>query len=247
MNFELAYIPAILLTGMVYLFVFVGLWKNEIRKVYSRRTKREKILSIGVAVMAVVATLFIAARQGADLPVMGDWTLTVHEMLLWFLSGSAEMLAMAVFLVCSIPVALVSAIIIDEIGQKNTALALPFYYYIITFMVERLFYEPLTVPVTGWFVLLLLATAIYCYVKARFEGTNKKKKALSALLIIGIFVVVFVEKAVPTALIWQYIVLLALNTGMSFVINRASVLKKKYWYAVTLICFAVLFFVGRLF
>lgn len=247
MNFELAYIPAILLTGMVYLFVFVGLWKNEIRKVYSRRTKREKILSIGVAVMAVVATLFIAARQGADLPVMGDWTLTVHEMLLWFLSGSTEMLAMAVFLVCSIPVVLVSAIIIDEIGQKNTALALPFYYYIILFMVERLFYEPLTVPVTGWFVLLLLSTAIYCCVKARFEGTNKKKKVLSALLIIGIFAVVFVEKAVPTALVWQYMMLLALNTGVSFVINRASVLKKKYWYAVTLICFAVLFFVGRLF
>ena len=247
MNFELAYIPAILLTGMVYLFVFVGLWKNEIRKVYSRRTKREKILSIGVAVMAVVATLFIAARQGENLPVMGGYTETVHEMLLWFLGGSTEMLAMAAFLVCSIPVALVSAIIIDEIGQKNTALALPFYYYIILFMVERLFYEPLTVPVTGWFVLLLLSTAIYCSVKAHFEGTNKKKKVLSALLVIGIFVVMFVEKAVPTALIWQYVALLVLNTGASFVINRASVLKKKIWYVVTLICFVGLFFVGRLF
>jgi len=247
MNFELAYIPAILLTGMVYLFAFVGLWKNEIRKVYSRRTKREKILAVGVAVMAVVATLFIAARQGADLPVMGEWTLTVHEMLLWFLSGSTEILAMAVFLVCSIPVALVSAIIIDEIGQKNTALALPFYYYIILFMVERLFYEPLTAPVTGWFVLLLLSTAIYCSVKAHFEGSNKKKKILCALLIIGILVVVFVERAVPIALIWQYIMMLVLNTGAAFVINRASVLKKKIWYVVTLICFVILFFVGRLF
>ena len=247
MNFELAYIPAILLTGMVYLFAFIGLWKNEIRKVYSRRTKREKILSVGVAVMAVVATLFIAARQGTNLPVMGDWTLTIHEMLLWFLSGSTEMLAMAVFLVCSIPVALVSAIIIDEIGQKNTVLALPFYYYIILFMVERLFYEPLTVPVTGWFVLLLLSTAIYCGVKAHFEGANKKKKLLGALLILGILAVMLVEKAVPVALLLQYIVLLVLNTGAAVVINRASVLKKKYWYAVTLICFVILFFIGRLF
>jgi len=247
MNFELAYIPAILLTGMVYLFAFIGLWKNEIRKVYSRRTKREKILSVGVAVMAVVATLFIAARQGTNLPVMGDWTLTIHEMLLWFLSGSTEMLAMAVFLVCSIPVVLVSVIIIDEIGQKNTVLALPFYYYIILFMVERLFYEPLTVPVTGWFVLLLLSTAIYCGVKAHFEGANKKKKLLGALLILGILAVMLVEKAVPVALLLQYIVLLVLNTGVAVVINRASVLKKKYWYAVTLICFVILFFIGRLF
>lgn len=247
MNFELAYIPAILLTGMVYLFVFVGLWKNEIRKVYSRRTKREKILTIGVLVLAVVMTLFIAARQGANLPVMGDWTLTVHEMLLWFLGGSTEMLAMAVFLVCSLPVMVVSAIIIDEMGQKNTALALPFYYYVVLFLVERLFYEPLTIPVTGWFVLLLLSTAIYCGVKARFEGTNKKKKILGALLIVGILVVILVEKAVPVALLWQYIVLLVLNTGAALVINRASVLKKKIWYAVTLVCFVILFFIGRLF
>lgn len=247
MNFELAYIPAILLTGMVYLFVFVGLWKNEIRKVYSRRTKREKILTVGVLVVSVVATLFIAARQGADLPVMGDWSLTVHEMLLWFLSGSTEMLAMAVFLVCSIPVMVVSAIIIDEIGQKNTALALPFYYYLALFMVERLFYEPLTIPVTGWFVLLLFSAAIYCGIKAHFEGTNKKKKILSALLVAGILIVFLVEKTVPLALLAQYVILLAANTGAAVVINRASVLKKKIWYAVTLICFVILFFLGRLF
>ena len=114
-------------------------------------------------------------------------------------------------------------------------------------MVERLFYEPLAVPVTGWYVLLMLSAAIYCSIKAHFEGVNKKKKVLSALLVIGILTVVFVEKAVPTALIWQYIALLVLNTGAAFVINRSSILKKKIWYAVTLVCFVVLFFVGRLF
>lgn len=247
MNFELAYIPAILLTGIVYLLVFVGLWKNEIRKVYSRRTKREKILSIGVLVMAVVATLFIAAGQSDNLPVMGDWTLTIHEMLLWFLSGSAEMLAMAVFLVCSIPVMVVSAIIIDEVGQRNTAFALPFYYYIALFMVERLFYEPLTIPVTGWFVLLLLSAAIYCGLKAHYEGMNKKKKILGMLLVLGILLVLLVEKTVPIMLLVKYVVLVALNMGATVVINRASVLKKKIWYIVTLICFVILFFLGRLF
>ena len=94
---------------------------------------------------------------------------------------------------------------------------------------------------------MLLSTAIYCSVKAYFEGTNKKKKLLSVLLVFGILAVICVEKAVPIALIWQYIVLLVLNIGAAFVINRASVLKKKLWYAVTLICFVILFFVGRLF
>lgn len=247
MNFEFAYIPAILLTGMVYLFTFAGLWKNEIRKVYSRRTKREKIMTVAVLAAAVIATLFIAAGQDGDLPVMGDWTLTIHEMLLWFLSGSTEMLAMAVFLVCSIPVMVVSAIIIDEIGQKNTMFALPFYYYVVLFMIERMFYEPLTIPVTGWFVLLLLSAGIYCSIKAHFEGTNKKKNILRILLIVGMLIIFLVEKAIPLAVICEYAVLLALNAGIAVVINRASVLKKNIWYAITLICFVLLFCIGRLF
>lgn len=247
MNFEFAYIPAILLTGMVYLFTFVGLWKNEIRKVYSRRTKREKIMTVAVLAASIIASLFIAAGQKGDLPVMGGWTLTIHEMLLWFLSGSTEMLAMAVFLVCSIPVMVVSAIMLDEIGQKNTMLALPFYYYVVLFMIERMFYEPLTVPVTGWFVLLLFSTGIYCSIKAHFEGTNKKKNILRVLLIAGIFIVFFVEKAIPAALLCEYAVLLVLNAGAAVVINRASVLKKNVWYAVTLVCFVLLFCISRLF
>lgn len=247
MNFELAYIPAILLTGMVYLFVFVGLWKNEIRKVYSRRTKREKILTVGVAVMAVVAMLFIAARAEGMIPVMGHYSGTVYTMLLWFLNGSVEILAMAVYLVCVIPTMIVSAAIIDEISQKKVAFAVPFYFYLLCFMIEGMFLIPLNTPVTGWFVLLLLSTALYCKVKAHYEGTNKKKKVLSALLILGILAVMLVERAVPVALVCEYVALLVLNAGAAFVINRASVLKKKYWYIVTLVCFVILFFVGRVF
>ena len=247
MNFEMTYIPAILLTGIVYLFVFAGLWKNDIRKVYSIRTKREKFLTVGVLVASVVAMLFIACRQSYDLPVMGEYSSTVHEMLLWFLNGSMEILAMAVYFVCVIPVMVISAVIVDELAQKNTALALPFYYYVLLFMVTGLFYEPLGTPVTGWFVLLLLATAIYCKVKARHEGTNKKKQILNLLLLIGILVVFLVEKAAPALLLIEYVVLLGVNIGAAFVINRASVLKKKIWYVVTLVCYLLLFLIGRLF
>lgn len=247
MNFEIAYIPAILLTGMVYLFTFAGLWKNEIRKVYSRRTKREKILSVAVLVCVVVLTLFIAARQGMDLPVMGSRTQNIHEMLLWFLNGSTEILAMAVFLVCALPVAVISAVCLDEIGQQNTALALPFYYYVILFLVWQMFYEPLTIPITGWFVLLLLSTGIYCSIKAHFEGTNKKKNMLRILLIAGIAVVFFVEKTIPAALLLKYVVMLTLNAGVVVVVNRASVLKKNIWYAVTVVCFVSVCFLGRVF
>jgi len=247
MNFEFAYIPAILLTGVVYLSVFIGLWKNEIRKVYSRRTKREKILSVVVLAVAVVASLFIAARQGTELPVMGSYTATLHAMLLWFLNGSTEILALAVFIVCAVPVMMVSAIVIDEFGQRNTALALPFYYYVILFLVEAMFYAPLTISVSDWFVLLLFVTALYCRVKAHYEGTNKKKNLLSILLVAVTLAIFVIEQAIPAMLLVEYIVLFVANVGAAFVINRASVLKKRIWYAVTLVCFVGLFFVGRLF
>jgi len=247
MQFSLEYIPAIMLTGMVYLFVLAGLWKNQIKEVYSRRTKREKVLTVGVLILSVVGMLFVAARVEGMLPVMGHYTGTVYTMLLWFLNGSVDILAMAVYFVCVIPTMVVSAAVIDEISQREIILAAPFYYYVLFFMVEGLFLAPLATPVTGWFVLLLLATGIYCSVKAHYEGANKKKKLLSILLIVGILVVLLVERAVPVVLLFKYVGLLALNTGAAVVVNRTSVLKKKLWYLVTLICFVILFFLGRLF
>lgn len=246
MQFSLEYIPAIMLTGMVYLFVLAGLWKNQIKEVYSRRTKREKVLTVCVLILSVVAMLFVAARAEGMLPVMGKYTGTVYTMLLWFLNGSTEILAMAVYFVCVIPTMVVSAAIIDEISQRELILAAPFYYYVLFFMVEGLFLAPLAVPVTGWFVLLLLATVFYCRVKAHYEGTNKKKRLLSILLVVGILVVLLVEGAVPVVLLLQYVASLGLNIGAAVVINRTSILKKKLWYLMTMICFVMLFFIGRL-
>ena len=246
MQFSLEYIPAIMLTGMVYLFVLAGLWKNQIKEVYSRRTKREKVLTVCVLILSVVAMLFVAARAEGMLPVMGHYTGTVYTMLLWFLNGSTEILTMAVYFVCVIPTMVVSAAIIDEISQRELILAAPFYYYVLFFMVEGLFFAPLAVPVTGWFVLLLLATVLYCSVKAYYEGTNKKKRLLSILLVVGILVVLLVEGAVPVALLLQYVASLGLNIGAAVVINRTSILKKKLWYLMTMICFVMLFFIGRL-
>ena len=73
MQFEMAFIPALALTGMVYLLVGAGLLKNNIKQVYSRRTKREKFLSIGVVVFAVVMMLLIIPRQGSLLS-MGEFS-----------------------------------------------------------------------------------------------------------------------------------------------------------------------------
>ena len=79
------------------------------------------------------------------------------------------------------------------------------------------------------------------------DHKNKKKTLLSILLFVGILVVMLVEGAVPVVLLLRYAALFVLNVGAAVVINRTSVLKKKLWYLVTLVCFVMLFFLGRLF
>ena len=247
MHFNVAFIPAILLTGMIYLLFAAGLWKNEIKKVYSRRTKREKILTVCVLAASVLLMLLVAARCGDELQATGKLSLHIQDMLLWLFNGNVQLLCMAEFIVCSVPVMVVSAALLDEIGQKKVVMALPFYEYLLLFMVNLLFYKPLTISIISWFALLLFAGLLYGCVKMYYEGTNKKKAVLYLIMMVMILAIIVIEKAVPVAALLKYLVLLIINGLVTLCVNRASVLKKRFWYAVTLVCYLILFFVGRLF
>ena len=245
MQFEMAFIPALLLTGAVYMIVAVGLLKNNIKQVYSRRTKREKFLSIGVVVLAVVMMLLIAPRQG-ELIALGGFSDSVYGALLWILNGSKDIFAMAVYLVCALPVIIISSAVIDEVAQKQIRIELPFFFYVLLFVVEGLFYEVLAVPVTSWFVLLLVSVALYAKIKARYEGSNKIRTILSICMVAGIFLICALEQAVPAMLLIRYAVLMGLNFLMAFLLNRTSVLKKKVWLIVIAVCYLIVFLLGRL-
>lgn len=244
MQFQIAFLPAILLTGIVYLLVAAGLFKNNIKQLYSRRTKREKFLTIGVVILAVVMMLFVAGRLGKPV-VMGAYTSTVNNSLLWLLGGSADILAMAAYLVCALPVIIVSAGILDELAQKNVLLEIPYFFYVLLFVVEGLFYETIKTPITGWFIIMLFATLAYCKIKMTYEGSNKTKDLLSVLMFVAIVGICVLEKAVPTLLLVRYLVLLVVNGLLSIVLNRTSVLKKKVWLLVIAMCYALAFVLGR--
>lgn len=244
MQFEMAFFPALLLTGVVYLFVGAGLLKNNIKQVYSRRTKREKFLTIGVVVAAVAVMLLVAPRQGV-LIEMGKYSEYVNRSLLWVLNGSKDMLAMAVYLVCALPVIIISSAIIDEIAQKERKIEIPFFFYILLFAVESLFYEVLAIPVTGWYVLLLLSTALYCKIKMQQEGSNRTKTILSIGMLAGVFVIMALEQIVPVLLLLEYTAFLCLNFFAALFLNRTSVLKKKVWLIVILFCYLFVFVLGR--
>lgn len=245
MQFQIAFLSAILLTGIVYLLVAAGLFKNNIKQLYSRRTKREKFLTIGVVILAVVMMLFVAGRLGKPV-VIGEYTSTVNNALLWLLGGSVDILTMAAYLVCALPVIIISAGILDELAQRNNLLEIPYFFYVLLFVVEGLFYETTKTPITGWFVLMLLATLAYCKIKMNYEGSNRTKSLLSALMIVGIVGICVLEKTVPTLLIVRYLVVMVLNVLLSVVLNRTSVLKKKVWLVVIIVCYGVAFLLGRL-
>jgi len=73
------------------------------------------------------------------------------------------------------------------------------------------------------------------------RNRKKEKKAKKQRQVKGLLFLCLLLFAISV------VALLVLNAGAAFVINRASVLKKKYWYIVTLVCFVILFFVGRVF
>lgn len=245
MQFEMAYIPAVLLTGMVYLLVAAGLFKNNIKQLYSRRTKREKFLTIGVVILAVIMMLFVAGRLGKA-ALMGDYTQTVNHALLWILGGSEDILAMAVYLVCSLPVIIISAGILDEIAQKHILIEIPYFFYVLLFAVEGLFYETTKMPVTGWFCLMLLSTALYCKIKMTYEGSNKTKSLLIIAMIAAIAGICCLEQTVPGVIFVHYAILLTINAILSVCLNRTSVLKKKVWLIVIALCYVIAFVTGRL-
>lgn len=245
MQFEMAFLPALMLTGIVYLLVGAGLLKNNIKQVYSRRTKREKFLTIGVVVAMVASMLLVAPRQGVLLE-MGKYSEYINRSLLWVLNGSKDILAMAVYLVCALPVIIISSVIIDEIAQQERKIEIPFFFYVLLFAVESLFYNVFEIPITGWYVLLLFSTAAYCKIKMHKEGSNRIKSILNAGMIVGILGIFALEQAVPGMLLLEYVVFLYLNFLISLFLNRTSVLKKKVWLVVIVFCYLFVFLLGRI-
>ena len=211
---------------------------SDLKKVYSRRTKKEKILTVGILVFMVLVMLLVAARCN-EMPVaanaVSEW---VSNILLWFVAGEVPIFALAVFIVAALPLMVVSSAVIDEISQKRTALALPFYFYLLLFFTETLFYQPMAFTVITWLALLILSLLLFALTKGR--------RGKLFYLMAAAFVLLLVLEPGKTALaVIQYLICLVVNTAMAFVMNRASVLKKKYWYAVMLVLYLVLFLLGR--
>lgn len=246
MQFCTEMIPALLLTAAVYLAVAAGLWKYEMKKVYGRRSRREKVLSVGVLVLFVLLELLIAARTAAPAAQDGTLEAQVYALLLWIFNGSVPLLAYAVYLVCGIPAAVTGAAILDEIAQQKTKIELPFYFYLLFFLAEGMFYRSLETSVTAWFALLLINGIVYGLIKNGREGTTRTKNLLLSVMAVLFLVLLAAQRGTLLISLAAYVVLFLVNVLAAFLLNRSGVLKKKIWCVVILICYILLFLIGRI-
>lgn len=210
----------------------------EIKQVYSRRTRREKILSAGVLVMGVLVMLLLAARCSKMPQTAGIVPTRIQNAVLWLFAEDVQMTAMAVYLVGALPTILISAAVLDEIGQKKGELALPFYFYPAAFMVEKLFYNPLSISVCSWIVLVLTSFCLY-------EVVVKQYKIGCGIAAI-VLILTVLEHGQPVIALLRYGACLILCAGTAVLMNRAGVLKKKIWYASILVLYFILFLIAGL-
>ena len=92
---------------------------SDLKKVYSRRTKKEKILTVGVLACMVLVMLLVAARC-TEMPVaanaVSEW---VSNILLWFVAGEVPIFALAVFIVAALPLMVKSVPITAQLNAET--------------------------------------------------------------------------------------------------------------------------------
>ena len=212
---------------------------GDLKEIYSRRTKKEKILTVGVMVAMVLVMLLVTARTMYMAMPPTPASEVVSILLFELVAGDVEIYALATFIVGILPLIVMSAAVIDEISQTRTEFALPFYFYLLLFFVEKQFYDPMAYTAVTWLSLLVFSFLLFALVKRR-------RDKMVYVFLAALVVLLLIELGRPVLAMLPYLICMVVNTGMSYVMNRASVLKKKYWYGVMLILYLLLFGLGRL-
>lgn len=241
MRFELSYIPVILLLLIVYGVVAIGLLKNDIKGIYRRRVRREKILAVGLIGCSFLIMLLFASRQEGVPENLGNVTERVNQVLFWIFHQDIQIVTLAEYLFLGIPIMLVGTSVLEILGVKYEWIRLPFYYYLFLFIIPLMFYHPLRTPISGWLLSFLLMVFLYCLIETIEQGKNKKKIAVLICIAIMIALIIIWEQGVAYGVVIRTIVLMVENVAAAFIINRSSILRKTLWHIVTLICFAGLF------
>lgn len=241
MKFEISYLPVIILLLVIYGLTGIGLLKNDIKGIYRRRVKREKILTVGLLGCSFLMMLLFASRQEGMPESLGSITEQVNQTIFWVFHQDIQIVTLAEYLFLGVPIMLLGTAILEVLGIKYECIRLPFYYDLLLFIIPLMFYHPLRTPVSGWLIAFLVMAFLYCLIQTIELGKNKKKIAILICFIVMIAFVIVLEKGIAYEVVLRVIMLTVENVFAVFIINRSSILRKTLWHIVTLICFAGLF------
>lgn len=241
MKFEWSYIPAIVAILVIYVSALAGLLKNDIKGIYRRRVRREKILTVGILGCSFLIMLLFASRQEGIPESLGSATERLNELIFWIFHQDIQIVTLAEYCFLGIPIVIVGTSILEVLGMKYQWMRLPFYYYLLLFIIPLMFYHPLRTPISGWLVSFLVIVFLYCLIETIEQGKNKKKVILLVCMVIMMIVITVWEQGIAYGVVFRTIALMVENILAAILINRSSILRKTLWHVVTLICFVGLF------
>ena len=111
--------------------------------------------------------------------------------------------------------------------------------------------ESLTVvSFVRWFIfvyvmLMLLSSMFYESVRMKHEGKERKTLAILVLQILLFLCMAVASYRETLWIVLTYAIYVVGNLLVIFVINRASILKKKYWLCTIVIIYCLVFAIGR--
>lgn len=241
MKFEWSYIPTIIVLLVIYIGALAGLLKNDIKGIYRRRVRREKLLTVGILGSSFLIMLLFASRQEGVPASLGLATEQVNEVIFWIFHQDVQIVTLAEYCFLGIPIILLGTSVLEVLGMKYEWMRLPFYYYLLLFVIPLMFYHPLRTPISGWLVSFLFIVFLYCLIETIEQGKNKKKVLLLICMVILIIAITVWDQGIAYGVVLRTVALIVENVLAAVLINRSSILRKILWHAVTMLCFIGLF------
>lgn len=229
MKFEVSFIPIILGVLAIYGIVAVGLLKSGIKGVYTRRNRKEKVMTVGILILSVFVMLLFAARQGSLPEQNGAFSEAVYHVLSWLFAGNVSMMSLAIYLCLGLPLVGLGSMIMELVAMRWQRISLPFHFYVLLFVIDIAFYNPMKETISNWFLVLVLMLFLYCLLEAQQNGKSKKKLLFLCLLVVVAVVIFRIEQILAVGFILSMILLLVENMLVAFLLNFAGVLRKTLW------------------
>lgn len=204
-----------------------GLTKAHVKEVFSRTSKKEKILSVFVVVLNVFIYLIVGSSfKMESLNAGGIVTDNINQILMVIFHNNVMYCTVFLYAVIGLPLLMVQAGIIERVGKKKECFQVSFYTYLIILCVNGVQYAFIEkTNITNIIVVILICAVLY-WVCDMYSGRFSKRKAIYiGMLAIAAAAIVCVERAFEVEVLIRLAVSLILLFAAAFVMKKTKILR----------------------